>query len=61
MQKQLIYLSFFPFCSDLSFKKGDIITLTHEIDDNWYEGCLGNKRGSIPKNFIEVWFFSNFL
>jgi len=40
--------------SDLPFKKGDVISLAHVIDANWYEGFLGNKRGSIPKNFLEV-------
>uniref|UniRef100_A0A7M5UFC9 Uncharacterized protein n=1 Tax=Clytia hemisphaerica TaxID=252671 RepID=A0A7M5UFC9_9CNID len=39
---------------DLPFKKGDVISLAHEIDTNWYEGFLGNKRGSIPKNFLET-------
>lgn len=39
---------------DLPFKKGDIVSLAHEIDANWYEGFLGNKRGSIPKNFLET-------
>ncbi|XP_065668779.1 E3 ubiquitin-protein ligase SH3RF3 isoform X1 [Hydra vulgaris] len=39
---------------DLSFNKGDVVTLLREIDDNWWEGGLNGKRGSIPKNFVET-------
>jgi len=39
---------------DLSFCKGDVISLVHDIDDNWFEGIFKGKRGSIPKNFVEI-------
>ena len=51
-----LYLNeyFFCFFRDLSFSKGDVVTILREIDDNWWEGVLNGKRGSIPKNFVEV-------
>ena len=39
---------------DLSFVKGDVISLVHELDENWMEGVFRGKRGSMPKNFLEV-------
>lgn len=39
---------------DLQFSKGDMITLLHEVDDNWLEGILKGKRGLIPKTFVEI-------
>lgn len=39
---------------DLSFVKGDVISLVHELDENWMEGVFRGKRGSMPKNFLEI-------
>ncbi|XP_039622909.1 SH3-domain GRB2-like 1b isoform X1 [Polypterus senegalus] len=39
---------------ELGFKEGDIITLTNQIDDNWYEGMLHGQSGFFPLNYVEV-------
>ncbi|KAL4608118.1 endophilin-A2 isoform X1 [Arapaima gigas] len=39
---------------ELGFREGDIITLTNQIDENWYEGTLGGKSGFFPLNYVEV-------
>ena len=41
---------------DLPFAKGDIILLTDVLDENWYEGVLEGRKGTIPANFIQVRF-----
>ncbi|XP_067085628.1 SH3-domain GRB2-like 1b isoform X1 [Osmerus mordax] len=39
---------------ELGFKEGDIITLTNQIDENWYEGMLHGQSGFFPLNYVEV-------
>ncbi|KXN81111.1 hypothetical protein AN958_06065 [Leucoagaricus sp. SymC.cos] len=41
---------------DLSFKKGDVITITKKSDstDDWWTGRLNNREGIFPANFVEV-------
>ncbi|XP_042098573.1 endophilin-A3 isoform X5 [Ovis aries] len=39
---------------ELGFKEGDIITLTNQIDENWYEGVLRGESGFFPINYVEV-------
>ncbi|KAJ8419011.1 hypothetical protein AAFF_G00005100 [Aldrovandia affinis] len=39
---------------ELAFREGDIITLTHQIDENWYEGTLHGQSGFFPLNYVEV-------
>ncbi|XP_068954804.1 endophilin-A3 isoform X2 [Petaurus breviceps papuanus] len=39
---------------ELGFKEGDIITLTNQIDENWYEGIFQGKSGFFPVNFVSV-------
>ncbi|XP_057274738.1 endophilin-A2 isoform X3 [Pezoporus wallicus] len=39
---------------ELGFKEGDIITLTNQIDENWYEGMLSGHSGFFPLNYVEV-------
>lgn len=39
---------------DLPFAKGDIILLTDVLDENWYEGVLEGRKGTIPANFIQI-------
>ena len=38
---------------DLPLVKGDIITLTRTIDDNWLEGELKGRTGILPVQYIE--------
>lgn len=41
---------------DLSFAKGDIITVTKKSDssDDWWTGKAGGKQGIFPANFVEL-------
>ncbi|KAI8842031.1 SH3 domain-containing protein [Chytriomyces cf. hyalinus JEL632] len=40
---------------DLPLRTGDVVTVTEDIDDNWYRGELKNgRRGMFPKNFVEL-------
>lgn len=39
---------------ELGFKEGDVITLTNQIDENWYEGMLHGESGFFPINYVEV-------
>ncbi|XP_067948255.1 rho guanine nucleotide exchange factor 7-like [Watersipora subatra] len=37
---------------ELSFSKGDTITLTQAIDGGWWEGTLSGKTGWFPSNYV---------
>ncbi|CAL8396117.1 unnamed protein product [Boreogadus saida] len=39
---------------ELGFREGDVITLTNQIDENWYEGMLRGQSGFFPLNYVEV-------
>ncbi|KFW77205.1 Endophilin-A2, partial [Manacus vitellinus] len=39
---------------ELGFKEGDIITLTNQIDENWYEGMISGPSRFFPLNYVEV-------
>ena len=39
---------------ELGFKEGDVITLTNQIDDNWFEGMLQGQSGLFTINYVEV-------
>jgi hypothetical protein len=39
---------------ELTFNKGDTLTLLRQIDPNWYEGQLNGKVGLVPKNYVEL-------
>jgi hypothetical protein len=38
---------------ELSFHKGDIITLLKKIDDNWYRGELQDNTGLVPVTYLQ--------
>ncbi|XP_073994844.1 SH3 domain containing ring finger posh isoform X2 [Rhodnius prolixus] len=38
----------------LVFHKGDVITVTRRVDENWAEGKLGEKIGIFPIGFVEL-------
>lgn len=37
---------------ELSFKRGEIITVTDKSDDNWWEGYIGRRRGMFPATYV---------
>lgn len=39
--------------NDLTLRRGDRITITKSIDQNWYEGELNGRKGIFPKSFVE--------
>ena len=41
---------------DLSFQKGQVITVTEKSDDTntWWRGKVGGNEGIFPANFVEV-------
>ncbi|XP_029104802.1 endophilin-A2-like [Scleropages formosus] len=39
---------------ELGFREGDIITLSGQIDENWYEGSLRGQSGFFPLSYVEV-------
>ncbi|XP_072420885.1 endophilin-A3a isoform X1 [Chiloscyllium punctatum] len=54
-----------PFCKalydfdpenegELGFKEGDVIILTNQIDENWFEGMLDDESGFFPINYVQV-------
>lgn len=39
---------------ELSFRKGEMIHVRRQIDNNWYEGELHGRIGLFPYNYVEV-------
>jgi len=39
---------------NLAFSAGDIIRVIRKIDDDWYEGELDNRRGTVPASHVKV-------
>jgi len=38
---------------ELTFKEGDVITLTRKVDPEWWEGQLNGLIGMFPANYVE--------
>merc|ERR1712029_568850 len=39
---------------ELSLIKGEMVTLTRRVDQNWYEGRIGSRKGIFPASYIEI-------
>ncbi|KAK7111249.1 hypothetical protein V1264_010918 [Littorina saxatilis] len=39
---------------ELSLRKGEFVVLLRHVDDNWYEGRIGNRQGIFPISYVEV-------
>ncbi|XP_056636177.1 uncharacterized protein LOC130444871 isoform X3 [Diorhabda sublineata] len=39
---------------ELSLAKGELVVITRKIDDNWFEGKIGGRKGIFPANYVEV-------
>lgn len=39
---------------ELSLVKGELVVLTRRVDDNWFEGRIGSRKGIFPVTYVEV-------
>lgn len=39
---------------ELSLAKGELVVLTRRVDDNWFEGRVGARRGIFPVSYVDV-------
>ncbi|VDN02275.1 unnamed protein product [Thelazia callipaeda] len=39
---------------ELSFRKGDVITVTQQLDEGWWEGTLHSNTGWFPSNYVII-------
>ncbi|KAK6644871.1 hypothetical protein RUM43_001144 [Polyplax serrata] len=39
---------------ELSARKGDMVTLIRKIDENWFEGRIGERTGIIPASYCHI-------
>ena len=39
---------------ELSFKKGDLVYIRRQVDDNWYEGERNAMIGIFPVTYVEI-------
>lgn len=53
---QLLVKARFPFQQtnedELSFSKGDVISVSRQEDGGWWEGSLNGKTGWFPSNYV---------
>lgn len=46
---------------ELSLNKGELVSLTRRVDQNWFEGRIGNRKGIFPVSYVDVLTVSFFL
>ncbi|KAF5287124.1 hypothetical protein FQA39_LY16047 [Lamprigera yunnana] len=39
---------------ELSLAKGELVVITRKVDDNWFEGRIGGRKGIFPVSYVEV-------
>lgn len=42
---------------ELSLNKGELVSLTRRVDENWFEGRIANRKGIFPVSYVDVRFF----
>jgi len=50
----LIVLTIDSLSRELTFTKGDILSVRRAIDKNWHEGEIKGVVGIFPSNYVEV-------
>ncbi|KAM9798340.1 CD2-associated protein [Neosynchiropus ocellatus] len=38
---------------ELELKVGEIVDITHEVEEGWWSGCVNGKTGLFPSNFVK--------
>lgn len=41
--------------TELEFKKGDVITVFDNSDDNWWGGSIGDRTGYFPRTYVQAY------
>ncbi|XP_045469555.1 uncharacterized protein LOC123677109 isoform X6 [Harmonia axyridis] len=39
---------------ELSLAKGEMVIITRRVDNNWYEGKIGGRKGIFPASYVDV-------
>lgn len=39
---------------ELSLGKGELVVITRKVDDNWFEGKIGGRKGIFPISYVDV-------
>ncbi|CAH1381085.1 unnamed protein product [Tenebrio molitor] len=39
---------------ELSLAKGELVVITRRVDDNWFEGKIGGRKGIFPVSYVDV-------
>ena len=39
---------------ELDLRAGDIVNIRKQVDENWFDGYIGNRRGIFPIDYVEI-------
>ena len=39
---------------ELNLRAGEIVNIRKQVDDNWFDGYIGNRRGIFPIDYVEI-------
>lgn len=45
---------------ELSLAKGELVVITRKVDDNWFEGKIGGRKGKQPNTIIKMMMIDSF-
>lgn len=51
---QTLYTYSAQYDDELSFPAGVIVSLTKQVDGEWFEGKFGGRTGLIPGNYLDI-------